>query len=74
MSSKFYPPFHYFICPECDKEVEIQPKCFTAHLKEHGITATKGQKSLMLHINKKPRHMSSYEWKIGGKIFYEYYG
>lgn len=75
MSEKFYPPFHYFLCPECDVDKEIQPKDFSTHLKNvHNIIETKGQRSLMLHINKKPRHCSSYKWEIGGKEFYEYYG
>jgi hypothetical protein len=71
----FYPPFHYFICPTCNKDKEIPPSEFAAHVKEiHGITETKGKRDLMVHINKRPRHFSSYEWKIGDKTFYEYYG
>lgn len=70
----FYPPYRYFICPECDKEKEISPIELLAHLRGHGITETKGTKELMLHISKKPRHCASYEWTIGGKTFYEYYG
>lgn len=70
-----YPPYRYFICPECDKEKEISPKGFPAHLKEfHNITEAKGNRSLMMHINKEPRHAASFKWEIGGKTFYEYYG
>ena len=75
MGAKFYPPYHYFICPECDEDCEIKPVEFPAHIKDvHGITETKGTRSLMLHINKEPRHASSYSWEIGGKTFYEYFG
>ncbi len=73
--TKSYPPFRYFICPECDKDKEIQPKDFPLHLKDvHNIIETKGHKSLLMHVNKEPRHAASFEWTIGGKTFYEYYG
>ena len=73
--STFYPPYHYFICPECDKDKKIGRKEFVNHLKEvHNINETKGNRQLMMHVSKEPRHCSSYEWTIGGKTFYEYYG
>lgn len=74
-SAKFYLPYHYFICPDCDEDAQIPPKEFAAHVQDvHKIYDGKGERSLILHINKKPRHMSTYEWIIGGKTFYEYYG
>jgi len=73
--SEDYPPYHYFVCRECNEDVEIDPKDFPAHLKDtHGITDKEGKRSLLMHINQRPRHASSYEWEIGGKKFYEYYG
>ena len=74
MPKKDYPPYRYFICPECDKEKEIPAKEFANHVESHGIAEKTGKRSLMLHINRKPRHTSSYEWIIGGKTFYEYIG
>ena len=72
---KDYPPYHYFICPECDKEKEIPKKDFVKHLKEvHDIHETSGKRSLLMHINRRPRHAASFEWTIAGKTFYEYYG
>lgn len=80
----YYPPYNVFICPECDpeRENEIKAKDFPDHLKTiHGITDTKGKRSftkgkrsLMMHINKKPRHSSSYKWEIAKKTFYQYIG
>lgn len=75
MSEKFYMPYHYFICPDCDEDKKMTPKEFAAHIRvEHQINEKKGERSLILHISKKPRHMSTYKWIIGGKTFYEYYG
>ncbi len=74
MPEEDYPPYRYFICPECDKEKEIPPKEFPKHVENHGITEKKGERSLILHIARKPRHTGQYEWIIGGKTFYEYYG
>ena len=81
--STFYLPYHIFICPECDKNnemehdkrTEMDKKEFIAHLKDvHKIDKPKGKRSLMMHMSKEPRHCSSYEWTIEGKTFYEYYG
>jgi len=75
VKKKDYPPYRYFICPECDKDKEIKPSEFEAHLKDiHGIAEAKGRRSLLMHINRRPRHAGSFEWEIGGKKFYEYYG
>ncbi len=79
-----YPPYHVFVCPECEDDtprreyperLEMDRKEFIAHLKEvHGINVTKGTRTLMMHMSRKPRHCASYEWTIGGKTFYEYRG
>lgn len=78
-----YPPYHFFTCPECDKSNEVEfdkgpvmdKKEFIAHLKEvHGINKPKGNRTLMMHISREPRHCASYEWTIEGKTFYEYRG
>ena len=74
----FYPPYHYFVC-DCDKDKEFhEMEGLKAHVKEnHGIdlNGLKGTRNLMLHINKKPRHASSYRWTFdGGLTLYEYYG
>lgn len=83
MPAPDYPPYHVFICPECDgndrmnydERTEMDKKAFIAHLKDvHKIDTTKGKRSLMMHMSKKPRHCASYEWTIEGKTFYEYIG
>lgn len=72
-ASSWYPPYHVFFCKECDKE--MNRKEFIAHLKDaHEIDKPKGNRSLLMHMSRKPRHCSSYEWTIEGKAFYEYYG
>lgn len=74
-SSSWYPPYNYFICPECDENKEMKRDEFVEHLKKvHGVDKPKGNRSLMLHINRKPRHSASYKWTIADKIYYEYYG
>jgi len=74
-SKNFYPPYHYFICPECDKDKEMSGKEMMVHLKEvHKIKNLEGNRELLMHINKKPRHSSTYKWTIEGKEIYEYYG
>ncbi len=74
--SEDYPPYNYFICPECDKEKEMSRPEFAKHLKTiHQLEEPiKGVRNMMMHINKKPRHAGSFEWTINDMTFYEYYG
>lgn len=74
-SSSWYPPYHIFVCKECNEKVEMEREEFVKHLKEvHDMPKPKGNRSLMMHMSKKPRHCASFEWTIEGKTFYEYYG
>ncbi len=82
-SSSWYPPYHIFVCPECDENAGIEPdkstgmerEEFLKHLKDaHGMDKPKGKRSLIMHMNKRPRHCASFEWTISDKTFYEYYG
>ena len=75
MAAPDYPPYHIFICPECDKLCEMSKDDFIAHLKDvHEIAEPKGKRTLMMHMSRKPRHCASYEWTIADKTFYEYRG
>jgi hypothetical protein len=81
--AKDYPPFRYFICPTCDKNLEMTQDELIYHLeKKHDITVTtktKASRVMILHMNKKPRHSGTYEWTFGpdlenGLTIFEYYG
>lgn len=72
----FYPPYRVFRC-ECDEEKEMSFNELVAHAKEkHGtdIKGVKMSRDLMLHINRQPRHSSTYRWDAPGFKFYEYIG
>ena len=72
----FYPPYRVFRC-ECDEDKEMSFKEMVAHAEEkHGVSlkGAKMNKNLMLHINKKPRHSTTYQWEAPGFNFYEYIG
>ena len=71
-------PYRYFVC-KCDPEKEFHE---FAELKKHmaeahdfTIEKAKGKKELMMHMNREPRHYSSYQWTFdNGIILYEYNG
>lgn len=72
----FYPPYRFFRC-ECDEDKEMSFNELVAHAKEkHGadIKGLKMSRDLMLHINRQPRHSSTYRWEAPGFKFYEYIG
>lgn len=76
-----YPPYRYFIC-SCDtSEEEDKRELSYPEIKEHlqnchnvNIPEDKGDRSLTIHINRKPRHVSRYKWTIKDIVFYEYVG
>lgn len=68
-------PYHYFIC-QCNKDQEFHK---VDDLNEHmrsvhnfEIKGVTGKRELMMHINKRPRHASSYRWIFEG-LEYEVY-
>ena len=53
-----------FMCQTCNNDVEMTGKAAVQHLKKHHNvdTSQKASRTLNLHINKRPRHVSVYQW------------
>lgn len=60
----------FWICPNCEGNPEFEQKDIVAHMKEkHGITDTKGKRSMLSHLDGDTWFAWNYEWAIGGLKF-----
>jgi len=72
----WYPPYRVFTC-SCDDDKSFSYEELVAHAKEKHGTDIKGLKmnrELMVHVNRQPRHSSTYKWHAPGFTFLESIG
>jgi len=59
-------------CPECDRH-DFSTEEFEKHIKEvHDIKSNVGKRSLVMHINRRPKHTYQYQWDIEGMTFFQF--
>lgn len=69
-------PYHNFIC-SCDESKEFTLQELQQHIiNKHGfdLKGKKMNREMLLHVNKKPRHLSIYKLTGHGLTIYEYIG
>lgn len=62
----------FWVCPNCKDNPELEHKEMMAHFKDaHSIDpgTTKGNKSMLMHVDGDAWYSYQYEWTIGGLKF-----
>jgi len=62
-----------YYCETCnDGKCRTKQQVIEHMKKVHSIHCFQGKKELLLHINREPRHISTYRWTIDGVIISEH--